>query len=107
MKLYSADYKLRILDEAKRFSREPGAVRALLVREGLHSSHLTRWRRRLEAGGVDALTDGAFRRRSKPSAQVEKELKMQNSQLRDQLEKAKRIIELQRQLSLLLASFDE
>jgi hypothetical protein len=40
---FSAGYQRRILDEADRCTG-PGEVGALLRREGLHSSHLTRWR---------------------------------------------------------------
>jgi transposase len=37
---FSAEYKLRILDEADSCT-EPGQIGALLRREGLYSSHLT------------------------------------------------------------------
>ena len=51
---FSAVYKLRILEEADN-CREPGEVGALLRREGLYSSNLTKWRRQREAGGLDGL----------------------------------------------------
>ncbi|MFN8625330.1 MAG: hypothetical protein U0587_05035 [Candidatus Binatia bacterium] len=37
---FTAEYKLRILREAERCTA-PGAIGALLRREGLYSSHLT------------------------------------------------------------------
>ena len=40
---FSAQYKLRVLEEADA-CREPGAISALLRREGLFSSHLAAWR---------------------------------------------------------------
>ena len=46
---FTAEYKLRILAEADR-SSEPGAIGALLRREGLYSSHLTDWRRQRDMG---------------------------------------------------------
>ena len=41
---FSAQYRLRILEEADRCTR-PGEVGRLLRREGLYSSHLTAWRK--------------------------------------------------------------
>src|SRR3990170_4212264 len=41
---FTAEYKRRVLAEADACS-EPGAVGALLRREGLYSSHLAEWRR--------------------------------------------------------------
>ena len=43
-RLYTAEYKLRILRELDG-SQEIGATGALLRREGLYSSHLSKWRR--------------------------------------------------------------
>ena len=41
---FSAEYKLRILEEADRCTK-PGELGLLLRREGLYSSHLAEWRR--------------------------------------------------------------
>jgi transposase-like protein len=41
---FSAQEKLRILEEADQCS-EPGEIGALLRREGIYSSYLSRWRR--------------------------------------------------------------
>ena len=41
---FSAEYKLRILEEADHCTK-PGQVGLLLRREGLYSSHLAEWRR--------------------------------------------------------------
>jgi hypothetical protein len=40
---FTAAYKRRVLQEADR-CEQPGAIGALLRREGLYSSHLTAWR---------------------------------------------------------------
>ena len=60
---FTAAFKLRILEEAARCV-EPGALGALLRREGLYSSHLAAWRAAAKAG---ALTGPARRRGPKPA----------------------------------------
>src|SRR5437867_4336449 len=60
---FTAEYKLRILQAAER-QREPGAVGALLRREGLYSTHLSAWRRERERGALETLR--ARRRGRKP-----------------------------------------
>ena len=52
---FTAEYKLGIVEEADRAS-DPGAIGALLRREGLYSSHLVEWRRLREAGALGALS---------------------------------------------------
>ena len=51
---FTAKYKLRILEEADGCN-EPGEIGALLRREGLHSSYLSRWRRHQDQGQLQAL----------------------------------------------------
>ena len=43
-RVFTAEYKLRILAEADRAKDQPGAIGALLRRERLYSSHLVTWR---------------------------------------------------------------
>src|SRR6476660_807873 len=52
---YTAEYKRRILKEVDACTT-PGAVGALLRREGLYSSHLVVWRRARGRGELAALT---------------------------------------------------
>ena len=52
---FNAAYKLSVLTEADQVS-EPGAIGALLRREGLYSSQLAQWRREREAGSLEALS---------------------------------------------------
>src|SRR2546427_12157332 len=52
---FAAEYKRRILKEADACTA-PGAVGALLRREGLYSSHLVEWRRARARGELAALT---------------------------------------------------
>ena len=42
---FTAEYKQGILAEADTAAAQPGAIGALLRREGLYSSHLATWRR--------------------------------------------------------------
>lgn len=52
---FSAEYKRKILREAEACT-EPGAIGALLRREGLYSSNLTTWRDQRERGELLGLT---------------------------------------------------
>ena len=63
---FTAAYKERIVRAADACTA-PGQIGALLRREGLHSSHLEKWRKRLAQGGRDALA--AERGRVRPSLQ--------------------------------------
>ena len=56
---FSADYKLRILDQYDRLT-EPGTKGALLRAEGLHTSHLVAWRRSRDAGELSARPDASL-----------------------------------------------
>ena len=63
---FSAQYKKRILDEADGCKDVPGAIGALLRREGLYSSHLTTWRKQRERGELDGLRPKKRGRKAKP-----------------------------------------
>lgn len=54
---WPATYKLAILEEVEQAKRsgEPGAVGAILRREGLYSSLLTDWRKQRDAGALEGL----------------------------------------------------
>lgn len=98
---FSAEYKLRILDEASacRTPRERGA---LLRREGLYSSHLTNWRRELHAGALNGLHPKKRGPKSNPLAVENAQLKRELARLEAKLERAETIIEVQKKLSQLL-----
>ena len=53
---FTAEYKQRILAEADAAATQPGAIGALLRREGLYSSHLVTWRGERQAGILKGLT---------------------------------------------------
>ena len=58
---FTAEYRLRILEEADRCT-QPGEVGRLLRREGLYSSHLTAWRKARRKGSEAAVELAAKKR---------------------------------------------
>jgi len=101
---FSAEYKLGVLRQADACS-EPGEIGALLGREGLYSSNLTKWRHQREEALLGALCPK--QRRPKPSeadaaerrvAQLERE----KERLSGRLAEAELIIEFQQEVAALL-----
>jgi transposase len=101
---FKAEYKLRILEAAERCS-EPGEMGALLRREGLYSSHLSKWREQRRSGSLAALQPR--RRGPKPALPDARdrriaELEREKSRLERRLKQAELIIEVQIKASELL-----
>jgi transposase-like protein len=99
---FSAAYKLRILQEVEQCT-ERGQIGALLRREGLYSSHLSKWRRQRDRGQLAGL--GGQKRGRKPQDPAAAELtalQRENERLRAQLTQAEIIMEVQKKLSQLL-----
>jgi transposase-like protein len=94
---FSAAYKQRILAEAEGCS-QPGEVGALLRREGLYSSHLTRWRQQLQAAQLDRFQGQKQGRKADRPASELARLQRENERLKSQLERADLIIEAQKKL---------
>ena len=97
---FTAEYKLRILQEADRSA--PGELGALLRREGLYSSHLSKWRRQRQAGQLAGLRPKKRGRKVDAQAQELARLERENARLQAQLERAGLIIEAQKKLLVLL-----
>ena len=100
---FTAEYKLRILQEADRCTRS-GELGALLRREGLYSSHLANWRQLRDEGALSGL---AKRRGRKPAANAalaaeNERLRRNNERLEAKLRQAETIIEVQKKLSEIL-----
>ena len=106
---YSAEYKLRVLEEADR-CREPGAVGRLLRREGLYSSHLVMWRKARHAGTLRGLTPRKRGRKPVPRNPLQKRvdaLEAEVTRLRKKLATAETILEVQGKVAGLLGlNFD-
>ncbi len=101
---FTAGEKLRILEEAEACT-EPGEIGALVRREGIYSSYLSRWRQARDRGQLTAL--GAQQRGPKAAtdAGLVREvarLRRENERLQARLEQAEAIIEVQKKLSQLL-----
>ena len=106
---FTAAYKLDILAQADACSK-PGEVGALLRREGLYSSLLSKWREQRAAGALAALSPkkrGRKPRRVDPQAKRVAQLERENARLREKLEKAETIIAVQKKLSQLLESAED
>jgi transposase len=95
---FSAEYKLRILEEVDACT-EPGQIGALLRREGLYSSHLTTWRRQRAQGQLAGLSPKRRGRKSSVDQALTQELdalKRENRHLQSRLQQAETIIEVQK-----------
>jgi transposase len=103
---FSAKYKLEILQKTDRLER-PGEIGELLRREGLYTSHLTHWRKQRDAGALEALGRPRGRpkgdRRDQQIAGLERRLERAEGELA----KARRVIEVQGNVSALLGELLE
>jgi transposase len=99
---FTAEYKLRIVEEADACT-ESGRIGALLRREGLYSSHLSKWRQLRKEGQLQALSIKKRGRKAQdPSLAELAKLQRENDRLRARLEQAEMIIDVQKKLSQLL-----
>ena len=99
---FSAEYKLRILEEADACTKR-GQIGALLRREGLYSSHLSKWRQQRTLGQLEGLSPKKRGRKAPDPAEVElARLRQENERLSARLEQAEIIIDVQKKLSRLL-----
>ena len=100
---WSARDRLRILTAAD--ACPPGELGALLRREGIYSSHLSRWRRQRAAGELAGLQP---KRRPAPDPAIQRQaaeltrLQRENQRLQAKLTQAEVIIDVQKKLATLL-----
>ena len=89
---HTAEYKLRILRELDE-TKGSGETGAILRREGLYSSLISKWREQRQRG---YLTPGAQRRGPKvdPNVAELERLQRENQRLREKLERAELIIDV-------------
>ncbi len=90
-RMFTAAYKLRIVEEAN-VASEPGAVGALLRREGLYSSHLVDWRRLYRAGALSGLTRPRGRPAPHPLVAENDRLRATIDRLEARLVRAEKVI---------------
>ena len=99
---FSAEYKLRILEEVDGCTQR-GQIGALLRREGLYSSHLSTWRQQRLLGQLEGLSPKKRGRKPQdPAVEEAARLRRENERLRARLEQAEMIIDVQKKLSKLL-----
>ena len=97
---YSAKYKARILAEYEGLSK--GDKGALLRREGLYSSLISEWRRQRDRGALEALGKASGRPPADPLERECARLVRENERLEAELDRARKVIEVQGKLSALL-----
>jgi transposase len=98
---FTAEYKRRILLAADA-CRASGEIGALLRREGLYSSHLSTWRAQRDAGALAALERPRGRRAAEPLERENAALRQRLERAEAELAKARRVIEVQGNVSALL-----
>ena len=101
---FTTEEKLCILEEADACTG-PGEIGALVRREGIYSSYLSRWRRAREEGQLTALSPRQRGRKPATDASLAREvarLRRENERLQKRLGQAETIIEVQKKLAQLL-----
>jgi transposase-like protein len=100
---YTAEYKLQIVQAAD-LCKEPGAIGALLRKEGLYSSLLGKWRKQRQLGELEG--PGKARGRKVDAATELKrqvhQLERDKARLERKLRHAEAIIEVQKKVSEIL-----
>jgi transposase-like protein len=97
---YSARYKAEILAEYERLDK--AGKGALLRREGLYTSLISEWRKQRDRGALQALGAPSGRPPVDPVEREVARLRRENQRLAGELDKARKVIEVQGKLSALL-----
>ena len=98
---FSAEYKLKILREAEACTK-PGAIGALLRREGVYSSNLTTWRaqrRTGELGGLAPKKRGPVPQAKNPLAAKVVALEREVTRQTARAERAEALVDLQKKVA--------
>lgn len=100
---FSAAFKRRIVKEAEASASTPGALTALLRREGLYSAQLGEWRKAASAGLLAPGQEPKVGRPAKDGLSAnERKLARENERLKTRLRHAELIIEVQKKVAALL-----
>lgn len=97
---YTAAYKARILTEYEGLDK--AGKGALLRREGLYTSLISAWRVQRDQGALAALATPAGRPQADPRERENARLRQRVERLEAELDKARKVIEVQGKLSALL-----
>ncbi len=98
---FTAKYKLGILERADACT-QPGEIAELLRREGLYTSHLTYWRKQVKDGALKELGKPRGRKPADGRDRQIVELTRRAERAEGELVKARKVIEIQGNLSALL-----
>jgi transposase len=98
---FTAGYKLKVLAGADA-AKGSGEIGALLRREGLYSSHLTKWRQERKAGILQGLTPQKRGPKSKVKTETTENqaLRRENERLTEQLRRAE-FVDVQKKVAML------
>lgn len=99
---YTAKYKRDVLAEYEAADR--AGKGAVLRREGLYSSLISAWREQRDAGALEALARPSGPPPADPAHREAARLRRENQRLAAELERARKVIEVQSKLSALLDS---
>ena len=94
---YTAEYKLRLLKEIDSCQGN-GDIGAVLRREGLYSSMLSKWKEQRDNGALDGLSAQKRGPKLDPQAAELALMKRDNDRLRERLRQAELIIDVQKKL---------
>ena len=95
---HTSEYKLRRLREVDE-GKGKGEAGALLRREGLYSSLVSKWREQRERGSLSGLSGERRGPKADPNAAELARLQGENKRLKEQLERAELIIEVQKKVA--------
>ena len=101
---FTARYKREIVRQADAATK-PGEIGALLRREGLYASHLTKWREALELRGSEGLAPKKRGPKTVPVDPRDEELatlRRQIAKLQSRAERAELLVEIQKKGSMIL-----
>ncbi len=102
---FTIEYKRKIVREADA-CKTPGAIGALLRREGLYSSHLTTWRAARERGELAGVPKkrGPTPRVPDPRDKRIADLERESIRWRKRAERAEALVEVQKNIAALLGT---
>jgi len=98
---FSTAYQRRILEQADACT-EPGAIGALLRRDGWYSSHLATWRAQRATGARAALGQPRGRQPQPALVRENARLRQELARVQDDLAQAREVIAIQGKVSALL-----
>ena len=103
---FTLEYKRKIVREADG-CKTPGAIGALLRREGLYSSHLTTWRAARDRGELAGLAPKPRGPKATPPDPRDKKIAEQEREIvrwKQRAERAEALVELQKKVAALLGT---